>query len=344
MRRNGIADVFENVGSQQTIVAREAVHFHFGDRRGIGEVVERRAAAGLRIVVDIGRAVVTLREQRHSLPIGRFADPRERNARCSGRWETEPARIDRGIAASIRGNFRQTPRVGARIGHRGAIQIGSGRRRGGGRIRNFIGARGHDAHTVQIDAQALRRDLLDLGVQPLAHFGAAVIHLHAAVAINQHQRAGLIEKRRGEGNAELHGRDREPALAVRMRAFQSLDLVAPPRESARFLQPPPDDLDAAGILHRLAVVRGVAFAIEIAFADHLRRQAKPARRLIQNLFDHQHALRSAEAAKSGLRSFVRAADQAGQLPPRAADRRCRNGTCARDRTGSDRSRLQPPSE
>ena len=62
-------------------------------------------------------------------------------------------------------------------------------------------------------AQALGRDLPDLGVQPLPHLGAAVIHLHAAVAIDQHQRAGLIEERGGERDAELHRRDGEAALA-----------------------------------------------------------------------------------------------------------------------------------
>ncbi len=202
---------------------------------------------------------------------------------------------------------------GAGIGHRRAVQIGSRRGRGRGRIGNLVGTRGHDTHRFQIHAQALRRNLLDLGVQPLPHFGAAVIHLHAAIAIDQHQRAGLIEKRRGEGNAELHGRDREAALAVRMTRVPALDLFAPLGESAGFFQPPPDEFDAVGVLHRLSVMRGVALAIEIAFADHLRRQAKPARRLIQNLFDHQHALRSAEAAKGGLRSLVRAADQAGHV-------------------------------
>ena len=69
----------------------------------------------------------------------------------------------------------------------------------------------------QRHAQALRGDLPDLRVQALAHLRAAVIHLHAAVAVDQHQRAGLIEERRGEGDAELHRRDRDAALAVRVR-------------------------------------------------------------------------------------------------------------------------------
>ena len=102
-------------------------------------------------------------------------------------------------------------------------------------------------------------------------------------------------------------------------------------------------LDAAGVFHRLAVVRGVAFAIEVALAHHFRRQAKRARDAVENLFDHQHALRSAESAKGGLRRLVRAADAAGQRRPPADSRRCRSGTAratgpARKDRGSSRRR------
>ncbi len=33
----------------------------------------------------------------------------------------------------------------------------------------------------------------DVGVEPLAHLGAAVVHLRCAVLIDQHQRAGLVQ-------------------------------------------------------------------------------------------------------------------------------------------------------
>ena len=92
-----------------------------------------------------------------------------------------------------------------------------------------------------------------------------------------------------------------------------IDLGAPLSEAARLFERLPDDFHAACVLHRLSIMRGVALAIEVAFADHLRRQAKPPRGLIQNFFDHQHALRSAEAAKGGLRSLMREADQAGHF-------------------------------
>jgi len=59
-----------------------------------------------------------------------------------------------------------------------------------------------------------RGDLDHLGVQPLAHLGAAVVDQYRAVLVHVHQRAGLIEMRRRERDAELHGRQREAAVHV----------------------------------------------------------------------------------------------------------------------------------
>jgi hypothetical protein len=60
----------------------------------------------------------------------------------------------------------------------------------------------------------------------------------------------------------------------------------------------------------LAVVRGVAGAVEVAGADDVRRQIECPRHAIDDLLDHQHALRAAEAAERGVRHVMRAADAA----------------------------------
>jgi hypothetical protein len=39
----------------------------------------------------------------------------------------------------------------------------------------------------------VRHHLRHLGVQALAHLGAAVVHEHRAVGVDVHQRAGLVE-------------------------------------------------------------------------------------------------------------------------------------------------------
>jgi len=51
--------------------------------------------------------------------------------------------------------------------------------------------------------------------QALAHFGAAVVEMNRAVLIDMNQGAGLIERRKREGNAEFYRRQRDPALENR---------------------------------------------------------------------------------------------------------------------------------
>ena len=64
-------------------------------------------------------------------------------------------------------------------------------------------------------AERAGRDLPDLREQALAHLRAAVVHLDAAVAVDQDERAALVVERGRERDAELRGRDREAALQVR---------------------------------------------------------------------------------------------------------------------------------
>ena len=64
------------------------------------------------------------------------------------------------------------------------------------------------------------------------------------------------------------------------------------------------------------VVRGLAFAIEIALADHFRREPERPRRAVENFLDDQHPLRPAKSAKGRLRGLVRAADETRDLDRR----------------------------
>ena len=61
-----------------------------------------------------------------------------------------------------------------------------------------------DADAVDIDLKHLGDHLRDLDEQALPHLGAAVVQRHAAVGIDMHQRAGLIERGAVERDAELH--------------------------------------------------------------------------------------------------------------------------------------------
>ena len=64
----------------------------------------------------------------------------------------------------------------------------------------------------QIDAQFMRDHLAYLGVDALAHFGAAVVDQYRAVRVHVHQRAGLVEVGDVEGDAEFDRRQRQAAL------------------------------------------------------------------------------------------------------------------------------------
>ncbi len=61
-----------------------------------------------------------------------------------------------------------------------------------------------------------------LMIQALAHLGPAVVQVHAAVRVDMHQRAGLIEGRGGERDAEFHRRQREAALKTSARCVEAV--------------------------------------------------------------------------------------------------------------------------
>ena len=75
-----------------------------------------------------------------------------------------------------------------------------------------------DLHAVEVDLEFLRDDLRHLDEEPLPHLGAAVVQMHRAVLVDVHQRAGLVQVRGGEGDAEFHRRQRDALLQDRVLA------------------------------------------------------------------------------------------------------------------------------
>ena len=215
-----VADVLQDVGAQQAVLAGEAVDFDFGHRGAVGEIVERLAAARLADRSECpacgrspGRRAGTrcVRGFAHLAERAPDASPHDAGHRRSARRRVavQQRRRDRSqpranLRARIRtaAPFRSVPAEAAVADVFGTLSVRVGI------TRTAIGAH----------AQAVGGDLLDLRVQSLPHLGAAVIHLHAAVAIDQHERAGLVEERRRERDAELHRRDGEAALGVWMLA------------------------------------------------------------------------------------------------------------------------------
>jgi hypothetical protein len=150
-------------------------------------------------------------------------------------------------------------------------------------------------------AQLVGHDLRHLGVQALAHFGAAVVHHHAAVGVDMHQRAGLVEQRGREADAELHRRDRQAALEHRALRVPRRDLAAPLAIGRGLFEPLQQRLQDV-VLHRHLVVRHVAIgdAVQVAPAHIQRVQPEVARDVAQQGLDDDHALRPAKAAERGV--------------------------------------------
>ena len=199
------------------------------------------------------------------------------------------------------------------------------------------------SRTPRAARPARRGDLQHLGVQALAHLGAAVVHLHAAVVVDVHQRAGLVERGVVEGDAELHRRDGQAALGVRVAAFQRGDLArcAPRRRRARAAcsQTRGEPLRVA---HALAVGRASGPRRRSCGA-HLGGPSPSAGAAVEHVLDDQHALRAAEAAERRVRGLVRLRDPA--VHPHVRQKYALSTWhMARVSTGSDRSRLQPPSD
>src|SRR5215470_1481428 len=107
-----------------------------------------------------------------------------------------------------------------------AIQIASRRSCRGRRVGHLAGVGGGYTDAVDADAQLVRDDLRDLGVEPLTHFGPAVIEQHRAVGIQVDQRPGLVVVRRREGDAELHRCERDAPLEDGARTIPRGDLRA----------------------------------------------------------------------------------------------------------------------
>ena len=140
----------------------------------------------------------------------------------AGRPQLDPAEVrlaDQVVPLDLatRGDGRQ-PLLDLVAGvlDRAAVEVRAGAGGGGGGVRHLVGAGRRQPDLLQRDAERGRGDLDHLGVQALAHLGAAVVDQHRAVLVDVHERAGLVEGREVEGDAELHRRERQRPLGVRV--------------------------------------------------------------------------------------------------------------------------------
>ena len=110
--------------------------------------------------------------------------------------------------------------------HRPSVHIGAGRCRGCRSVGHLVGACRHHADALRPDPQLPHGHAEHLGVQSLSHLRAAVVHLHGAVRVDQHERPRLVECRAGERDAELLRRHGEAALHPGVPRIPCVDLRA----------------------------------------------------------------------------------------------------------------------
>ena len=216
-RVDAAARVMQDVHLQHTALAGERVDHHFGAGSAIGEIVERAPGQCGLVVVDLGRAVKPVAPELDAVGVSGLHHVAE-GARGAGRDHLATKEADRAGATAVEaadnGGQVVAHVAGRELGGT-AVQVGAGRSRSGRGVGHLAGVAGGGEHPLKRHAQLIGHDLGDLGVQPLAHLGAAMVDLHAAVGIDMDQRSGLVEQGGGEADAELHRRDRDAALQHR---------------------------------------------------------------------------------------------------------------------------------
>ena len=142
-------------------------------------------------------------------------------------------------------------------------------------------------------------------MQALAHFGAAVVHAHAAVGVDRDHRTRLVELRGGEADAELDRRERQAFFDHAVLGIPVCDGLAACTVVAALGQLRHQRVqDVVFDLH--AVRRGVALVLTIRHTvqvgqSHIERvHAEVAGNVTHDGFDQQHALRPAKTAERGV--------------------------------------------
>ncbi len=304
--------IVQQIGAQQAPFAGEGIDQHFADRGAVGEVVERVAGQRLGIPMQVGRGVEAVAPQLHPGQIGLLHQ--------GGKGQGGVARVHHATAEAHRlgaaavlfgGERRQALAQGARgveCGH--AIEVGPGRGGGGRSVGHLVGVGGGAAHGGEIQPQFLGDDLRHLGVQPLPHFGAAVVHQHAAIGIDVNECARLVQVHDIERDAELDRGERQPLLehrAVGVEASNGGAARSVVGALHQLVHQRGDDV----VGHALAVGRVVvpADAVEIGAADLQRVMPQFARDGVEHEFGDEGALRPAEAAEGGVALGVGLGDE-----------------------------------
>ena len=297
------AHVVQHVGPRQLPLAGQRVDDDLAHGRTVREVIERPALQGVAVPVQLRRGVEAVAPQLHARHVGLQREVGEGDALAvDDDLVVGEAHVLRVAAPFPRREGGETvldlPR---RVLRRLAVQVAARRRRGGRGVGDLLRVGGRHAHALEVHAQLVRDDLRHLGVQPLAHLGAAVVHEDRAVVVDVHQRARLVEVLHVERDAELHRREGDALLQYRARRVEGRDLLAACRVVAGRDQLVGQRLDDV-VLDLLAIRREVVrlAAVVVGAAHRQRVLAELARDRVEDHLDGDRALRAAEAAERGV--------------------------------------------
>ena len=231
-RQQRAADVVQDVDAQHPVLTSQARDLDLGQRGAIRKVVKRLAAPELAVVNDARRRVITDRGQRDAAGPRGAGELGEAGAAAAGGKHLAVGEHDlRGVgeAEQLGGERAQAlAQLGAGALDRGAVEVRATRGSGRGGVGDLVGRGRHHADLRLAHAELVGADRQHFAMQALAHLGAAVVELHAAVRVDQHERAGLVEHGVGERDAELDRHEAEAALDVRRAGIERVDVGPAP--------------------------------------------------------------------------------------------------------------------
>ena len=232
------ADVVQDVHGQHARFAGQGVNSHFAASSAVSKVIKRPARERGLVVVNFGRAIKTIAPQLNAVGIGKL-DDLFKGPGSARRYNLAASKAHCACAAVVKAGHKLgnvALHMACRVLRRACIQVGAGRCCGGRSVGYFAGVAGRCQYVFKTNAQLVRDDLADLGVQALAHFGAAMVNLHAAVGVHMHQRTRLVEQRGGERNAKFDGCDGDAAFDDRAGCVPCVNRFTPLPVVRRLLQ------------------------------------------------------------------------------------------------------------
>ena len=111
------------------------------------------------------------------------------------------------------------------IGDGHPVEVGTRRGGGGGGVGHFVGAGIHQSNPVFGKPEFLHRDRENLAVETLTHFGAAVVHLHRAIRVDENEGTGLVIVLKGKADPEFDRSDGQTTALLGMVLVPSVQLL-----------------------------------------------------------------------------------------------------------------------